>query len=75
MLNLNSNNSINLDFKRKRSLKYNLDLIANSKSTSHLISIEKFSKGSFIVEERKPVKGIFFILKGKVKILILELIR
>jgi len=68
MVILNSNNSINLNFKRKRSLKYNLSLIANTKSTSHLVSIEKYSKGSFLVKEREPIKGLFFILKGKVKI-------
>jgi len=68
MTNIYSSNSINLNFKRKRSFKYNLGLIAKSKSTSHLISIEKYSKGSFLVKEREPVKGIFFILKGKIKI-------
>lgn len=57
-----------LNFKRKRSLKHNLSLILNDKSTSHLVSIEKFNKGSYLLKEREPVKGIFFILNGKAKI-------
>ncbi len=68
MLNYNDKNLKNLNFKRRRSLKYNLSLISKSKSTLHLISIEKFNKGYYLVEERKPVRGIYFILKGKMKI-------
>ena len=33
-----------------------------------IIKLETFEKGSFLVQEREPVKGLFFILKGKVKI-------
>ena len=58
----------NLDFKRKRSLKYNINLISKTKITSHLISFEQFKKGSFLLEERKPVHGIYIILKGKIKV-------
>ncbi|MDT8418278.1 MAG: Crp/Fnr family transcriptional regulator [Lutibacter sp.] len=58
----------NLNFKHKRSLKSNLKLIANTKITSHLISTEKFDKGSILVEEQKPVHGVYFIINGNVKI-------
>lgn len=57
-----------INFKQSRSLNYNLKLLANNKSTSHLISIQKLEKGFFLSEENKPVQGIYFILKGKVKI-------
>ena len=64
----NDKNLKDLNFKRKRSLKYNLNLISKTKITSHLISFEKFNKGSFLVEQQKPVHGIYFILKGMGKI-------
>jgi len=58
----------NQNFKQSRSLYYNLKLLANNKETSHLISIQKLEKRFFLAEENKPVQGIYFILKGKVKI-------
>jgi len=54
--------------KISKSLKYNLKLLASHKETRHLISYEKLEKGFLLAEENKPVQGIYFILKGKVKI-------
>ena len=63
MPNLNDKN-----YKQKSSLYNELKLIAKSKNTSHLISTNDIEKGSFLVEEKKPVNGIYFILQGKVKV-------
>lgn len=68
MHNLNDQDLNNIHFKHRRSLNYNLKLIANYKATSHLIDLRKIEKGHFLVEERKYVHGIYFILKGKVKV-------
>lgn len=68
MLNLSSPDIKSANFKLSRSLKYNLKLLARNKSTAHLIGISKLEKGDLLVEENKPVKGIYFILEGKVKI-------
>ena len=57
-----------INFKQSRSLNYNLKLLANNIASSHLINIQKLEKGFFLAEENKPVQGIYFILKGKVKI-------
>lgn len=54
--------------KISKSLKYNLKLLARNKETRHLISYEKLETGFLLAEENKPVQGIYFILKGKVKI-------
>lgn len=62
-----------INFKQSRSLNYNLKLLARNKATSHLISLKKLEKGFFLAEENKPVQGIYFILKGKVKIYNTEL--
>lgn len=61
-------NFADINFKQSRSLNYNLKLLANNKTTSHLISIQKLEKGFFLAEENKTVQGIYYILKGKVKI-------
>ena len=58
----------NLNFKYQRGLKYNLKLIYKTENTSNLIQFENINKGCYLIEERKPVKGIYFILKGKVKV-------
>lgn len=68
MAKLTNQNFADINFKHNRSLNYNLKLLANNKVTSHLISIQKLEKGFFLAEENKPVQGIYFILKGKVKI-------
>lgn len=73
MLNLSNANLNSINFKHSRSLNYNLKLLARIKETSHLISIQKLEKGSLLVEESKPVNGIYFILEGKVKIFNTEL--
>jgi CRP-like cAMP-binding protein len=68
MHNLNDQDLNNIHYKHRRSLNYNLKLIANYKATSHLIEMKKIKKGHFLVEERKHVHGIYFILNGKVKV-------
>jgi CRP/FNR family transcriptional regulator, anaerobic regulatory protein len=68
MLNLSNPDIKSTNFKLSRSLKYNLKLLARNKATAHLIRINKLEKGELLVEENKPVKGIYFILNGKVKI-------
>jgi len=68
MYNLNDKDLNNHNYKQRRSLFYNIKLIANNKDTSHLISFQNIEKGAFLAEERKPVKGIYFILEGKVKV-------
>ena len=68
MRNLNDQDLNNIHYKHRRSLNYNLKLIANNKATSHLIERKKVEKGHFLVEERKHVHGIYFILKGKMKV-------
>ncbi|MBL4939607.1 MAG: Crp/Fnr family transcriptional regulator [Lutibacter sp.] len=68
MHNLNDQDLNNIHYKHRKSLNYNLKLIANYKATSHLIELKKIKKGHFLVEERKNVHGIYFILKGKVKV-------
>ncbi len=73
MLNLSYPDLNSVNFKHSRSLNYNLKLLARNKETSHLISIQKLEKGSLLVEESKPVNGIYFILEGKVKIFNTEL--
>jgi CRP/FNR family transcriptional regulator, anaerobic regulatory protein len=45
-----------------------LKLIAKQKETSHLISTQIFAKKQFLVKEKEPVKGIYFVLKGSIKI-------
>jgi CRP/FNR family transcriptional regulator, anaerobic regulatory protein len=73
MLNLSNPDIKSTNFKLSRSLKYNLKLLARNKATAHLIRINKLEKGELLVEENKPVKGIYFILEGKVKILNTEI--
>jgi CRP-like cAMP-binding protein len=57
-----------INFKHNRSLNYNLKQILKNKITSHLISLENFDKGTLLIEEGKPVNGLYFIIKGKIKI-------
>ena len=57
-----------INFKHNRSLNYNLKLISINKITSHLIGLENFEKGTLLIEEGKPVNGLYFITKGKIKI-------
>lgn len=45
-----------------------LKLIAKQEDTSQLISTQIFEKKQFLVKEKEPVKGIYFILNGSVKI-------
>lgn len=66
-------NSINQDLnslglQQSSTLRNQLKLLLQNKATSHLICINNFEKGVFLVEEHKPVVGIFFILEGKVKV-------
>jgi CRP/FNR family transcriptional regulator, anaerobic regulatory protein len=68
MLNVNSSKSINNYFKERHDLLNTFKSIANHKDTANLISIKIFKKGGLLVEEHKPVYGIFLIIEGKVKI-------
>jgi len=68
MLNLSNPNLNKLKFKLSKSLKYNLKVLVNKKHTKHLVSVKTFEKGELLVEENSSVNGIYFLLKGKVKI-------
>jgi CRP-like cAMP-binding protein len=62
----------NINFKQSRSINYNLRLLDRNRVTSHLINRKKIEKGDLLLEENMPVDGIYFILKGKVKIFCTE---
>ena len=51
MYNLNDKDLNNHNYKQRRSLLYNIKLIANNKDTSNLISLQNLEKGSFLAEE------------------------
>ena len=68
MYNLNAKDLYNNDYKQGKKLYYNLKLIANTKNTSHLIRIKIIEKETLLVEERRPVDGVYFILEGKIKV-------
>ncbi|MFK5889204.1 MAG: Crp/Fnr family transcriptional regulator [Flavobacteriaceae bacterium] len=42
--------------------------IANHNDSAHLVHVEMFEKGSFLIKEKQAVKGYYFILDGKVKV-------
>ena len=67
MFNLNDIDINNINFKQRQSLYHNLKLISNKKK-SHLIRIKTINEGEFLVKEKKPVEGIYFILEGMVKV-------
>ncbi|MDP2089398.1 MAG: Crp/Fnr family transcriptional regulator [Flavobacteriaceae bacterium] len=58
----------NIGLKQSSRLNNQLKLLAQNKDTSYLISIKNLENGSFLAEENKAVNGIYFILKGKVKV-------
>jgi CRP/FNR family transcriptional regulator len=45
-----------------------LKKLSSDKITSKLISIERFTKGQYLTEERQEANGIYFILEGHAKI-------
>ena len=67
MVNLNDIDINNINFKQRQSLYHNLKLLSNKKK-SHLITIKTINEGELLVEEKKHVQGIYFILEGKVKV-------
>lgn len=61
-----------LNFKLKRSINYNLNLLVKNRKTKHLFYVKKYKKGEFLVEQNKKVHGIYFIANGSVKIFNVE---
>ena len=45
-----------------------LTYIANHDDSVHLVQVELFEKGSYLIREKQVVKGYYFILDGKVKV-------
>ena len=68
MQNVNTLESMNNYFMERHDLLNKFKSIANNKDTANLISIKVFKKGDLLVEEHKPVYGIFLIIEGKVKV-------
>ena len=56
------------DFKQQRSLNHNLKLLKDYKKTSKLVSTKTLKKGTLLFKEGDPVKGIYFITEGIVKV-------
>jgi CRP-like cAMP-binding protein len=42
--------------------------IANHDDSAHLVHVELFEKGSYLIREKQAIKGYYFILDGKVKV-------
>jgi CRP/FNR family transcriptional regulator, anaerobic regulatory protein len=64
----NHSKRISNSLKQRRDLLSAFKLIAKDEYTSNFISIKTFKKGDYLVEESKPVHGVFFIIEGKVKV-------
>jgi hypothetical protein len=62
MQNVNSSKKVNNFLKERYDLLDTFKSIANNKDTANLISIKVFKKGDLLVEEHKPVYGIFLII-------------
>ncbi|MCF6181903.1 Crp/Fnr family transcriptional regulator [Lutibacter sp.] len=57
-----------LELKLKKSINFNLNLLAQNSKTKNLFYIKKYEKDAFLFEQGEKVDGIYFITKGKVKI-------
>ncbi|MGV8947285.1 MAG: Crp/Fnr family transcriptional regulator [Lutibacter sp.] len=55
------------NFKQKKSIAYNLNLIIKNKLTSHLINVIYFKEGELLIKQNEKTEGIFFIVKGNAK--------
>ncbi len=69
MFNQYSKHGFNeLNAKLKKSLNFNLNLLAQNSKTKNLFYIKKYEEDDFLFEQGEKVDGIYFITKGKVKI-------
>jgi CRP/FNR family transcriptional regulator, anaerobic regulatory protein len=68
MQNVNSSKSVNNFLKERHDLLDTFKSIAKHKDTANLVSIKIFKKGSLLVEEHKPVYGVFLIIVGRIKV-------
>lgn len=68
MPKVNHSKRISSDYKQQSNLLRTFKLIAKNEDTANLISIKTFEKGDCLVEERKSVHGIFFVIEGKIKV-------
>lgn len=67
MFNQYSKHGFNeLNAKLKKSLNFNLNLLAQNSKTKNLFYIKKYEEDDFLFEQGEKVDGIYFITKGKV---------
>ncbi len=61
-----------LNAKLKKSITNNVKLLAQNSKTKHLFYTNYYYKDDILVEQGKEVDGIYFIIKGKIKIFNVE---